>query len=279
MNKQEINWPELINETAQYLIERVGDMPKIAIILGTGLGDLVNHIEIKVAIPYEEIPNFPISTVEGHSGRLIFGHLGGKYIMAMQGRFHYYEGYNMKEATFPVRVMKAVGVKTLFVSNAAGGMNPNFKIGDLMIITDHINFFPEHPLRGKNFDELGPRFPGMVDVYSPRLNKMVREIARANDIRLVEGVYVATQGPSYETPAEYRFFWRMGADAVGMSTVHEVIVARHAGLEVFGMSVITDIGAEGVVEEASHEEVQKAAAKAQPIMSFLMTELIKQQEN
>ncbi|MCF0181832.1 MAG: purine-nucleoside phosphorylase, partial [Muribaculaceae bacterium] len=139
MNKQEINWPELINETAQYLIERVGDMPKIAIILGTGLGDLVNHIEIKVAIPYEEIPNFPISTVEGHSGRLIFGHLGGKYIMAMQGRFHYYEGYNMKEATFPVRVMKAVGVKTLFVSNAAGGMNPNFKIGDLMIITDHIN--------------------------------------------------------------------------------------------------------------------------------------------
>ena len=279
MNKQEINWPELINETAQYLIERVGDMPKIAIILGTGLGDLVNHIEIKVAIPYEEIPNFPISTVEGHSGRLIFGHLGGKYIMAMQGRFHYYEGYNMKEATFPVRVMKAVGVKTLFVSNAAGGMNPNFKIGDLMIITDHINFFPEHPLRGKNFDELGPRFPGMVDVYSPRLNKMVREIARANDIRLVEGVYVATQGPSYETPAEYRFFWRMGADAVGMSTVHEVIVARHAGLEVFGMSAITDIGAEGVVEEASHEEVQKAAAKAQPIMSFLMTELIKQQEN
>ena len=279
MNKQEINWPELINETAQYLIESVGDMPKIAIILGTGLGDLVNHIEIKVAIPYEEIPNFPISTVEGHSGRLIFGHLGGKYIMAMQGRFHYYEGYNMKEATFPVRVMKAVGVKTLFVSNAAGGMNPNFKIGDLMIITDHINFFPEHPLRGKNFDELGPRFPGMVDVYSPRLNKMVREIARANDIRLVEGVYVATQGPSYETPAEYRFFWRMGADAVGMSTVHEVIVARHAGLEVFGMSVITDIGAEGVVEEASHEEVQKAAAKAQPIMSFLMTELIKQQEN
>ena len=279
MNKQEINWPELINETAQYLIERVGDMPKIAIILGTGLGDLLNHIEIKVAIPYEEIPNFPISTVEGHSGRLIFGHLGGKYIMAMQGRFHYYEGYNMKEATFPVRVMKAVGVKTLFVSNAAGGMNPNFKIGDLMIITDHINFFPEHPLRGKNFDELGPRFPGMVDVYSPRLNKMVREIARANDIRLVEGVYVATQGPSYETPAEYRFFWRMGADAVGMSTVHEVIVARHAGLEVFGMSVITDIGAEGVVEEASHEEVQKAAAKAQPIMSFLMTELIKQQEN
>ena len=279
MNKQEINWPELINETAQYLIESVGDMPKIAIILGTGLGDLVNHIKIKVAIPYEEIPNFPISTVEGHSGRLIFGHLGGKYIMAMQGRFHYYEGYNMKEATFPVRVMKAVGVKTLFVSNAAGGMNPNFKIGDLMIITDHINFFPEHPLRGKNFDELGPRFPGMVDVYSPRLNKMVREIARANDIRLVEGVYVATQGPSYETPAEYRFFWRMGADAVGMSTVHEVIVARHAGLEVFGMSVITDIGAEGVVEEASHEEVQKAAAKAQPIMSFLMTELIKQQEN
>lgn len=275
---QEINWLERINETATYLKERVGKMPKTAIILGTGLGDLVNHIEIEVSIPYEEIPNFPVSTVEGHSGRLIFGNLGGKYIMAMQGRFHFYEGYSMKESTFPVRVMKAVGVKTLFVSNAAGGMNPDFKIGDLMIITDHINLFPEHPLRGKNYEELGPRFPGMVDAYSPRLIEKCREIAKANDIRVVEGVYVGTQGPTFETPAEYRYFWRIGGDAVGMSTVPEVIVANHADMEVFGMSVITDIGAEGVVEEATHEEVQKAAAAAQPIMSFLMKEIINQFE-
>lgn len=275
---EEKNWLELINETAQYLKERVGKMPKTAIILGTGLGDLVNHIDIEVSIPYEEIPNFPVSTVEGHSGRLIFGNLGGKYVMAMQGRFHFYEGYSMKESTFPVRVMKAVGVKTLFVSNAAGGMNPDFKIGDLMIITDHINLFPEHPLRGKNYEELGPRFPGMVDAYSPRLIEKCREIAKANDIRVVEGVYVGTQGPTFETPAEYRYFWRIGGDAVGMSTVPEVIVANHADMEVFGMSVITDIGAEGVVEEATHEEVQAAAAKAQPIMSFLMKEIINQFE-
>ena len=275
---QEINWLELINETAQFLKERVGKMPKTAIILGTGLGDLVKHIDIELSIPYEEIPNFPVSTVEGHSGRLIFGNLGGKYVMAMQGRFHFYEGYSMKESTFPVRVMKAVGVKTLFVSNAAGGMNPDFKIGDLMIITDHINLFPEHPLRGKNYEELGPRFPGMVDAYSPRLIEKCREIAKANDIRVVEGVYVGTQGPTFETPAEYRYFWRIGGDAVGMSTVPEVIVANHADMEVFGMSVITDIGAEGVVEEASHEEVQKAAAAAQPIMSFLMKEIINQFE-
>lgn len=275
---EEINWLERINETAQYLKDRVGKMPKTAIILGTGLGDLVNHIDIEASIPYEEIPNFPVSTVEGHSGRLIFGMLGGKYIMAMQGRFHFYEGYSMKESTFPVRVMKAVGVKTLFVSNAAGGMNPDFKIGDLMIITDHINLFPEHPLRGKNYDVLGPRFPGMVDAYSPRLIAKCREIARDNDIRIVEGVYVGTQGPTFETPAEYRFFWRIGGDAVGMSTVPEVIVANHADMEVFGMSVITDIGAEGVVEEATHEEVQAAAAKAQPIMSFLMKEMINQFE-
>lgn len=273
---QEINWLERINETAQYLKERVGEMPKTAIILGTGLGELVNHIDIKVSIPYEEIPNFPVSTVEGHSGRLIFGTLGNKYIMAMQGRFHFYEGYSMKEVTFPVRVMKAVGIKTLFVSNAAGGMNPNFKVGDLMIITDHINVFPEHPLRGKNYNELGPRFPGMVDAYSPRLIEKAREIAKANDIRLVEGVYVGTSGPTFETPAEYRYFWRIGGDAVGMSTVPEVIVARHGDMEVFGMSVITDIGAEGVVEEATHEEVQAAAAKAEPVMSFVMKEIINQ---
>ncbi len=273
---EEINWLERINATASYLREKVGDMPRTAIILGTGLGELVNHIEITHALPYNEIPNFPVSTVEGHQGRLIFGMLGGKRIMAMQGRFHYYEGYDMKEVTFPVRVMQAVGVKTLFVSNAAGGMNPDFRIGDLMIITDHINLFPDHPLRGKNHPELGPRFPGMNDAYSPRLIAKAREIAASRDLRLVEGVYVGVQGPTFETPAEYRYFWRIGGDAVGMSTVPEVIVARHGGMEVFGMSVITDLGVEGVVSEVSHEEVQEAAAAAEPIMTLVMQEIINQ---
>ena len=272
---EEINWLDRIQETAAWIKNRVGgEMPKTAIILGTGLGELVTHIDIKESISYKEIPNFPISTVEGHSGRLIFGNLGSKYIMAMQGRFHYYEGYSMKEVTFPVRVMKELGVKTLFVSNAAGGMNPDFKVGDLMIITDHINVFPEHPLHGKNIDELGPRFPAMVDAYSPRLIQMARDIAKEKGIRLMEGVYVGTQGPTFETPAEYRYFWRIGGDAVGMSTVPEVIVARHGDIEVFGISIITDLGVEGAVEKASHEEVQKAAAAAQPIMAMLVREMI-----
>lgn len=277
--EQEKNWLELINETAAYITEKVGEMPKTAIILGTGLGELVKHIDIKVAIPYSEIPNFPVSTVEGHSGRLIFGNLGNKYIMAMQGRFHFYEGYSMKEATFPVRVMNKLGVKTLFVSNAAGGMNPEFRIGDLMIINDHINLFPEHPLRGKNYNELGPRFPSMDEPYSHRLIKKAKEIAAVKNIRLMEGVYVGTQGPTFETPAEYRYFSRIGGDAVGMSTVPEVIVARHMGMEVFGMSVITDLGGEGIeVVKVSHEEVQIAAAKAEPIMSMVMEEIINQFE-
>lgn len=272
--EQDINWLEKIKETATYIQKRIDKSPHTAIILGTGLGELVNHIDIQTAIPYEEIPNFPVSTVEGHKGQLIFGMLGDKFVMAMQGRFHYYEGYTMKESTFPVRVMKALGVKTLFVSNAAGGMNPSFKVGDLMIITDHINLFPDHPLRGKNYNELGERFPAMNEAYSKRLIEKAREIAREHDIRLMEGVYVGTQGPTFETPAEYRFFYRIGGDAVGMSTVSEVIVACHAGMEVFGMSVITDLGGENIAPDVSHEEVQEAAAKAQPIMSFIMKELI-----
>jgi purine-nucleoside phosphorylase len=277
--KKDVNWLEMIQETALWIKNRVGgEMPKTAIILGTGLGELVTHIDIKESIPYKEIPNFPVSTVEGHSGRLIFGNLGSKYIMAMQGRFHYYEGYSMKQATFPVRVMKALGVKTLFVSNAAGGMNPEFKVGDLMIITDHINLFPDHPLRGVNYPELGPRFPAMNEAYSRRLIEKAREIARNENIRLMEGVYVGTQGPTFETPSEYRFFYRIGGDAVGMSTVPEVIVARHGGMEVFGMSVITDLGGEGIFVDVSHEEVQKAAALAEPIMSHVMQEIINQFE-
>ena len=269
------NWLEQIKETSEFIKRRVNNkLPKTAIILGTGLGAVVDHINIEVEIPYSEIPNFPVSTVQGHRGRMIFGTLGNKYIMAMQGRFHYYEGYTMREVTFPIRVMKAIGVKTVFVSNASGGMNPEFKVGDLMVITDHINLFPEHPLHGKNIDELGPRFPAMGEAYSKRLIQMARDVAKEKNIRLMEGVYVGTQGPTFETPAEYRYFWRIGGDAVGMSTVPEVIVARHGDMEVFGISVITDLGVEGIVEKVSHEEVQKAAAAAQPIMAMLVQEII-----
>ena len=266
---------ERIKQTAEFIKSKAGECPEIGIILGTGLGELVNHIEIKLELPYSEIPNMPVSTVEGHSGKLIFGLLGGKYIMAMQGRFHYYEGYDMKDVTFPVRVMKEIGVKTLFVSNAAGGMNKEFKVGDIMIITDHINLFPENPLRGRNYNELGPRFPAMTEAYSHELIKMADDIAAAKGIRVMHGVYVGTSGPTFETPAEYEFFRIIGGDAVGMSTVPEVIVANHAGMRVFGVSVITDLGGKDVTEVPSHEEVQKAAVKAQPYMTEIMTEMVK----
>lgn len=263
-----------INQTAAYLKTMVSYRPETGIILGTGLGHLADEITDKVEIPYEQIPHFPLSTVEGHSGKLIFGKLGGKEILAMQGRFHYYEGYDMKQVTFPVRVFKAMGVKTLFVSNAAGGMNPDFKVGDIMIITDHINLFPEHPLRGKNHEELGTRFPDMSEAYSPRLIAKADEIAECNGIKVQHGVYVGTSGPTFETPAEYRYFRRIGGDAVGMSTVPEVIVARHGDMEVFAISVITDLGVEGIVEKCSHEDVQKAANAAQPLMTRIMQELV-----
>lgn len=262
-----------IQETAEFLKSKMTTAPETAIILGTGLGSLVNEITDKYEIKYEDIPNFPLSTVEGHSGKLIFGKLGNKEIMAMQGRFHFYEGYSMKEVTFPVRVMRELGIKTLFVSNAAGGMSPDFIIGDLMIITDHINMFPEHPLRGKNIT-YGDRFPDMSQAYSPELIAMAKEIAKEKGIRVVEGVYLGTQGPTFETPSEYRMFHRMGGDAVGMSTVPEVIVARHCGIRVFGISVITDLGVEGKIVEVSHEEVQKAADEAQPRMTTIFREIV-----
>lgn len=265
---------EKINLTANYIKAKISNLPNIAIILGTGLGALVNHIEEAEYISYSDIPNFPISTVEGHSGNLIFGYLGGKRIMAMQGRFHYYEGYDMKEVTFPIRVMKALGVKTLFVSNAAGGMNKEFRVGDIMIINDHINLFPENPLRGKNYNELGPRFPAMTEAYSHKLIKFANEIAAEKGIRVMNGVYVGTSGPTFETPAEYEYFRIIGGDAVGMSTVPEVIVANHASMEVFGVSVITDLGGKDITEVPTHEEVQKAAMKAQPKMVEIMQTLI-----
>ena len=233
----------------------------------------MHEITDKYEISYKDIPNFPLSTVEGHSGKLIFGKLGGKDILAMQGRFHFYEGYSMQQVTFPVRVMRELGIKTLFVSNAAGGMNPNFEIGDLMIITDHINLFPEHPLRGKNID-YGPRFPDMSEAYSRELIAKALEIAKEKGIKVQQGVYVGTQGPTFETPAEYKMFHILGGDAVGMSTVPEVIVANHCGIKVFGISVITDLGIEGQIVEVSHEEVQKAADTAQPRMTTIMKELI-----
>ena len=264
---------ERIQETADFLKSKIHTHPETAIILGTGLGSLVNEITDKYEIGYETIPNFPVSTVEGHSGKLIFGKLGNKDIMAMQGRFHFYEGYSMKEVTFPIRVMRELGIKTLFVSNAAGGMNPSFEIGDLMIITDHINFFPEHPLRGKNIP-YGPRFPDMSEAYNQALIRKADEIANEKGIKVQHGIYIGTQGPTYETPAEYKMFRILGADAVGMSTVPEVIVANHCGIQVFGISVITDLGVEGKIVEVTHEDVQKAADAAQPLMTTIMRELI-----
>lgn len=264
---------EKIQETAAFLRSRILTDPKTAIILGTGLGKLAEEITDKYEISYQEIPHFPVSTVEGHCGKLIFGKLGNKDIMAMQGRFHFYEGYSMKEVTFPIRVMRELGIQTLFVSNAAGGMNPGFEIGDLMIITDHINFFPEHPLRGKNIP-YGPRFPDMSEAYDKELIRTADNIAEEKGIKVQHGIYIGTQGPTFETPAEYKMFHILGADAVGMSTVPEVIVANHCGIKVFGVSVITDLGVEGKIVEVSHEEVQKAADEAQPRMTTIMRELI-----
>ena len=264
-----------ITQTADYLRGRMKTHPKVGIILGTGLGNLATQITERQEIPYEEIPNFPVSTVEGHSGKLIIGKLGGVDVLAMQGRFHFYEGYSMEKVTFPVRVMKFIGIETLFVSNASGGMNPEFEIGELMIITDHINLFPEHPLRGKNYDEFGPRFPDMHEVYDRELIRRAHEIADKHGIRVKDGVYVGTQGPTFETPAEYVYFRVIGGDAVGMSTVPETIVAHPMGMRVFGMSIITDLGVPGKIVEVSHEEVQEIGNKKQPLMTLIMTELIK----
>lgn len=265
---------EKINETARFLMEAQTTNPSVGIILGTGLGGLVNEIKIETTIPYEKIPNFPVSTVEGHQGQLIFGKINGKSIMAMQGRFHYYEGYTMKEVTFPVRVMKQMGISRLIVSNASGGLNPDYKVGDIMIIDDHINMFGDNPLTGKNLADLGPRFPDMSQPYSRELIARAREIAGKRGIPVKQGVYVGTAGPTFETPAEYKFFRIIGGDAVGMSTVPEVIVARHMGMACFGVSIITDSGVPGQIVEISHEEVQQVAAAAEPKMTRIIADLI-----
>ena len=266
-----------IQETAAWIKSRIHTAPKTCIVLGTGLGQLAKEITDQIEFPYSDIPHFPVSTVEGHAGKLIFGRLGGIDIMAMQGRFHYYEGYSMKEVTYPVRVMYELGIKTLFVSNAAGGMNPQFSIGDIMVITDHINLFPEHPLNGPNFPT-GPRFPDMHETYDHKLVEEADAIAREQGIKLQHGVYVGVQGPTFETPAEYRMYRILGGDAIGMSTVPEVIVAHHCGIKTFGVSIITDLGGFDEAVEVSHEEVQQAANIAQPIMAKLMRQMIQRAE-
>ena len=265
-----------IKKTVSYLTNKISNKPEVGIILGSGLGGLVNHMEIEASFPYSEIPDFPVSTVEGHDGKLIFGKLGGKNIVAMQGRFHYYEGYSMDVVTFPVKVMKFLGIKTIIVSNAAGGMNPEFNVGDLMIISDHINFFPDNPLLGPNNDEFGTRFPDMSNAYNSDLRNKAKEIAAKNNIQVREGVYIGSSGPMLETPAEYKLFRTFGADATGMSTVPEVIAAHHMGIKCFGMSVITNVSdKENPDEETTHEEVQNVAGVVEPKLSLIMTELIR----
>lgn len=263
-----------ITESVQFINQKSKVKPKIAIILGTGLGELAEDIQEKEIIPYSEIPNFPVSTVQSHSGNLVLGKLGNKEVVAMQGRFHYYEGYSLKEVTFPVRVMKKLGANTIIISNAAGGMNRFFKRGDLMLITDHINLFGDNPLIGPNDEELGPRFPDMSEAYNQKLIELAKKVALKEKIRLQEGVYAGLTGPTLETSAEYRFLISIGADAVGMSTVPEVIVANHMGMKVLGISCITDLAIDGVIVKTSVEEILKAAADAEPIMTKLIKKVI-----
>lgn len=265
---------EKVQETVSFIQNKIDFAPEYGIILGSGLGSFTNDIQITHTISYKDIPNFPISTVQGHKGALVFGTIGSKKVMAMQGRFHYYEGYNMQQVTFPVRVMQQLGIRKLIVSNASGGVNPSFKVGDVMLITDHVNMMPEHPLRGINDERFGPRFVNMSAPYSKAMNAKVREIAKELAIPIKEGVYLALQGPTFETLAEYRMVKAVGADCVGMSTVPEVIVAKHMNMDCFGVSVITDMGDENNIEEVNHAEVLEAAKLAEPKVRTLIKEFI-----
>jgi purine-nucleoside phosphorylase len=268
-----IMW-EQVQETVSYIKNKTNFTPEYGVILGSGLGSFTDDIQVEFTLPYNEIPNFPVSTVEGHKGALVFGTIGDKKVVAMQGRFHFYEGYSMKEVTFPVRVMKYIGIEKLIVSNASGGVNPNYKVGDIVIINDHINFMPEHPLRGKNDERFGPRFVNMSEPYSRNMIAKAKELAQDLNIEVKDGIYLGLQGPTFETLAEYRMVKNVGADCVGMSTVPEVIVARHMDMECFGLSVITDMGDEDNIEEVNHFEVLKAAQKAEPKVRSLIKELI-----
>lgn len=248
---------------------------RIGIILGTGLGALVNDMQIDNSISYADIPNFPVSTVESHLGKLLFGTLNQVPVVVMQGRFHYYEGYSMQQVTYPVRILYQLGIRTLFISNASGGLNPDFKVSDIMLITDHINLLPEHPLRGKNNEHWGPRFPDMSEPYDLKLISLAKTIAKELNISLQEGVYTAVQGPALETPAEYKYLRIIGGDTVGMSTVPENIVARHMGMRVFAVSVITDLGVPGLIKKISLQDVLNAAAIAEPKLTRLIHEMVK----
>lgn len=265
---------EKVQQTVKYIKDKTDFTPEYGVILGSGLGSFTDEIQIAFTLTYDEIPNFPVSTVEGHKGALVFGTIGDKKVVAMQGRFHYYEGYSMEEVTFPVRVMKYLGARKLVVSNASGGVNPNYKVGSIVIIKDHINLLPEHPLRGKNDKRFGPRFVNMSEPYSKAMIKKVKEIAYELEIDVKDGVYLGLQGPTFETLSEYRMVKALGGDCVGMSTVPEVIVARHMELETFGISVITDMGDEENIGEITHNEVLEAARKAEPHVRNLIKELI-----
>lgn len=267
---------ETIAETAGFIRRKSGLKPAIGLVLGSGLGTLAEAIETDTSLEYSTLPHFPRSTVKGHGGKLIIGKLAGQPVVALSGRFHYYEGYDMKEVTFPIRVMKALGVHTLMLSNAAGGLHPDFKVGDIMLIKDHINLMPANPLIGKNDDRLGPRFPDMSEPYNHQLLRMARQIAKKNEIEIQTGVYAGLSGPCFETRAEYKYLHTIGADAVGMSTVPETIVAIHSGMKVMAASVITDIGIREENNTITHEEVLEAAAAAAPKMALLFKETVAQ---
>jgi len=264
-----------IQKAVDFLSDKFIEDTKIGIVLGSGLGGFEEEMSIDYRIDYEEIPHFPVSTVEGHQGKLLIGKVDNTPVIALQGRFHYYEGYPLKEATFPIRVFQALGIHTLLLSNASGGLNPNQKIGDLMIIDDHIHLFPDNPLRGKNIDELGPRFPDMSEPYCKELQELASNLGEKHGLDLGTGVYAGTPGPTYESKAEYKYFRYIGADAVGMSTTAETIVAIHAGMRVFGVSIIADMGVDGQIVEISHDDVQKVAKLSEPKLRCLFREMVK----
>ncbi len=266
---------EQVQETVSFINEKTNFTPEYGVILGSGLGSFTDDIQIEFTLPYSKIPNFPISTVQGHKGALVFGTIGNKKVVAMQGRFHFYEGYSMKEVTFPVRVMKYLGVEKLIVSNASGGVNPNYEVGSIILLKDQINMMPEHPLRGKNDERFGPRFLNMSEPFSKTMISIAKTVAKRLKIAVHDGIYLGLQGPTFETLAEYKMVKILGADCVGMSTVPEVIVARHMDMECFGLSVITDLGNEENIETVSHDEVLEAAKKAEPNVRNLIKELIK----
>lgn len=265
-----------IRQTASYIREKTDFTPEFGIVLGSGLGGLVNEIETLHALEYSTIPNFPVSTVKGHGGKLILGTLGGKKVIALQGRFHFYEGYTMQEVTFPIRVFQALGISKLILSNAAGGMNPAFQVGDIVIINDHINLMPSNPLIGKNTDELGPRFPDMSEPYDPGMIALAKKITEKHNFRAHVGVYAAVSGPCFETPAEYRYIRTIGADLVGMSTVPEVIVGRHGGTPCFAVSIVTDLGGFETAQKVSHEEVLEVATAAEKKLTTVIREMLAQ---